>query len=100
MPWKRKVLDYRLAHYIPGSRREKTVLVREKLFNYIVFIMGEIVGTIESKSGSHYLVEWENSKVWISEKGTLGWFCVALKVKKVDALSSAQKVLDNPNPAF
>jgi len=55
--------------------------------------MGELVGTIESKSGSQYSVEWENSKVWISEKGTLGWFCVALKVKKADALSAAQKII-------
>ena len=62
--------------------------------------MGELVGSIESKSGSQYLVEWENSEVWISEKGTLGWFCVALKVKKADALRSAQKVIDYQNPAF
>jgi hypothetical protein len=62
--------------------------------------MGELVGIIESKSGSIYSVEWENSKVWINEKGTLGWFCVALKVKKADALSAAQKVIDYRNPAF
>ncbi len=62
--------------------------------------MGELVGTIESKSGSQYLVECENSEVWISEKGTLGWFCVALKVKKADALSAAQKIIDYRNPAF
>jgi len=62
--------------------------------------MGELVGTIKSTAGIQYLVEWENSKVWISEKGTLGWFCVALKVKKADALSAAQKVLDNRKSAF
>lgn len=62
--------------------------------------MGELVGSIKSESGSQYSVEWENSMVWISEKGTLGWFCVALKVKKADALNAAQKVIDNRNPAF
>ncbi len=62
--------------------------------------MEELIGTIVSKSGSQYSVEWGNSKVWICEKGTLGWFCVALKVKKADAISAAQKVVDYRNPAI
>jgi hypothetical protein len=62
--------------------------------------MGEIVGTIESKSGSKYFVKWEDNNVSIRKHGTFGWDCVARKVHKVDALSAAQGVIDYQNPAL
>jgi len=62
--------------------------------------MGEIVGTIESKSGNQYIVKWENKKVLVREYGSFGWDCVAREVHKVDALSAAQGVIDYQNPLF
>ena len=62
--------------------------------------MGEIVGTIQSKSGSQYIVKWENNKVLVREYGSFGWDCVARKVRREDALSSAQGVIDYQNPLF
>ncbi|MEN8248888.1 MAG: hypothetical protein ABFS32_08145 [Bacteroidota bacterium] len=60
--------------------------------------MGEIIGTIVSKSGSQYIVKWEDNKVSVRKYGTFGWDCVARKVHKVDALSAAQGVIDYQNP--
>ena len=60
--------------------------------------MGELVGTISSKSGIQYFVKWEDNKVLVRKYGTFGWDCVARKVQKVDALSSAQGVIDYQNP--
>jgi hypothetical protein len=62
--------------------------------------MREIIGTIVSKSGSQYIVKWEDNKVSVRKYGTFGWDCVAQKVHKVDALSAAQGVIDYQNPLF
>ena len=62
--------------------------------------MAELVGTIESKSGRQYTVKWENLEVWVREKGTFEWFCVAQKIHKADALRAAQEVIDDQSPAF